>query len=256
MLSTRIIPCLLLKDGGLVKTVKFKNPTYVGDPINAIKIFNEKMADELIFIDINATVQQQKPNFEIIRQIASECFMPVCYGGGIRSIQDMETIFKLGIEKISISSYAVENPSFITEAAKHFGTQSIVVCIDVKRDLWDKYKVVTHTGNKTTALDPVEHAVHMTDLGAGEILINTVDRDGVMEGYDISLIRAVADKISVPVIACGGAGSLQHIADVLKDGRASSAAVGSLFVFYGKHRAVLINYPGPKEVGKLLPGSE
>ncbi len=252
MLIPRIIPCLLLRNKGLVKSVKFKDYKYVGDPRNAIKIFNEKEADELIFIDITATIENHPPPFNIIEEIASECFMPVCYGGGIRRIEDIKTIFNLGIEKISISSHAVENPSFIRKAADIFGSQSIVVCIDVKKNFFGKYEVVTHNAGKNTGLDPFEHAVKMVKIGAGELLINSVDRDGTMTGYDLKLIKKIADSVDVPVIACGGAGKVEDIKDVIKLGGASSGAAGSLFVFYGKHRAVLISYPELRDIELLF----
>jgi len=251
MLKTRVIPCLLLSHQGLVKTIKFKDPTYVGDPINAIKIFNEKAVDELIFIDIAATVENKPPQREMIENIASECFMPVCYGGGVRSISDIRDIFSIGIEKVAISSHAVENPLFIRQAADTFGSQSIVVCIDVKKTLFGKYEVVTHNAKNKTGLDPVQHARNMEQMGAGEVLVNSVDRDGTRAGYDIDLIRKVADAITIPVIACGGAGTAEHLAEAVREGHASAVAAGSMFVFYGKHRAVLISYPDEKTLERI-----
>ena len=252
MFRSRVIPCLLLKNNGLVKTIKFKAPTYVGDPINAIKIFNEKEVDELILLDISAAVEHTSPQFDVIEKIATECFMPVCYGGGIRDINTIKNIMSIGIEKVSISSYAVENPNFIKEAADKFGSQSIVVCIDVKKNLWGGYEVIIHNGTKITGIDPLNHAVKLEKMGAGELLINSVDRDGTMLGYDVELIKSIARNVGIPVIACGGAGKLSDIRDVIKTGGASSAAVGSLFVFHGKHRAVLISYPEPKDLEALL----
>ncbi len=248
MLRPRVIPCLILKNGGLVKTVKFKDPVYVGDPINAIKVFNEKEADELIFIDIAATIAGRKPPFDMIEKIASECFMPVCYGGGIRTIEDIKAIFSLGIEKIAVSAYAVENPLFIKEAADAFGSQSIVVCIDVKKNLLKGYEVVTHNGKRKTGIAALEHAVKMEKMGAGELLINSVDMDGTMSGYDIELVRMITGNVGIPVIACGGAGNINDISKVINEAGASSAAAGSMFVFYGRHRAVLISYPEPSEL--------
>ena len=252
MLIPRVIPCLLLKEKGLVKTVGFKKPKYVGDPINAIRIFNEKEVDELVFFDITATTGNASPPFEMIELIASECFMPVCYGGGIRKIEDIEKIFGLGIEKVSIGSYAVECPNFIKKSSSVFGSQSIIVCIDVEMRKFGRYHVVTHNGKQKRKLDPVKHAICMEEMGAGEILVNAVDRDGTMAGYDIVLVKSIVDNVSIPVIASGGASSLEDIREVIDVGGASAAGVGSLFVFYGKHRAVLINYPERKDLETLF----
>ncbi len=252
MLNTRVIPVLLLKNKGLVKTVEFKEGKYIGDPINAVKIFNEKEVDELIFLDIMASKEQREPNFETIRDIATECFMPFGYGGGIRNIEHIKQIFSLGTEKAIINSYAIENPSFIKEASDFFGSQSIVVSVDVKKSLTGKYKVYDSSKNKLTNLDPVEFSIKMEYLGCGEIFLNSVDRDGTMKGYDIELIRKVTDEINIPVIACGGAGKLEDFRDAVKQGNASAVAAGSLFVFHGKHKAVLINYPAQEELEKIL----
>jgi cyclase len=252
MLKTRVIPCLLLKNDGLVKTVQFKHPKYVGDPINAVKIFNEKEVDELVFLDTTATVENRRPPLKLISEIATECFMPFCYGGGIRSIEDIAELFRLGVEKVSLNSYAVENPSLISRAADMFGNQSIVVSIDVKKTLFGKYRVFTHGGRKASKHDPVEFAVRMQEAGAGELFLNSIDRDGMMQGYDIDLIRRVSEAVSIPVIACGGAGSLDDFADAVKRGGASAVSAGSLFVFQGSHRAVLITYPSRKELEQKL----
>src|SRR4030095_6994231 len=224
MLTTRVIPCLLLKRAALVKTVKFKNPSYVGDPINAIKIYNEKEVDELIFLDITATIDQRQPPFKILSEIASECFMPVTYGGGIRSLQDAKQIFSLGIEKIAVNSYAVENPSFVAAVSETFGSQSVVVSIDAKKTLWGGYKVYTHGGRRATSLDPVDFAVQMEKTGAGEILLTAIDKDGMMTGYDIDLIKKVTSALSIPVIACGGAGTVNDFSAAVKEGGASGVA--------------------------------
>lgn len=246
------MPCLLLKDEVLVKTMNFKNPTYIGDPINAVKIFNEKGVDELIFLDITATVQNRLPRFDIVEKIASECFMPVCYGGGIRSTEVIRKLFGIGIEKVSIGSYAIENPYFIKEASGEFGSQSIVVCIDTKRNSHGQHEVVAHNAKRSTGMDPLAFVINMEEMGAGELLINSVDRDGMMNGYDIDLISKITEKVNIPVIACGGAGNLDDIRDIILKGRASSAAAGSLFVFYGNLRAVLINYPEQKELERVF----
>lgn len=251
-LKTRVIPCLLLMNHGLVKTVKFREPKYVGDPINAVKIFNEKEVDELIFLDITATRERKRPNFELISSIATECFMPFCYGGGIRTIEDAKALFSLGAEKISINSNAMDNPDFVKTVSGLFGNQSIVVGIDVKKNIFGKYKVYHPGSQALTDCDPVDYAVLAEKNGAGEILLNSVDRDGTMTGYDLELIRRVSERLSIPLIALGGAGSAADLADAVIKTGASAVAAGSLFVFYGKHRAVLINYPGPAELDRLF----
>jgi len=252
MLRTRVIPCLLLKNKGLVKTVKFKDPKYVGDPINAVKIFNDKEVDELIFLDINATIENRKPNFKLISDIASECFMPFSYGGGIRDLSDAKKLFNIGIEKIIINSYAYENTSFIKEASELFGSQSIVISIDVRKNLFGKYEVFTHSGTKNTKLDPVLFAKKVECMGAGEICLNSIDRDGTMKGYDIELIKQVSESVSIPIIASGGCGKIEDFKDAVINGGASGVAAGSIFVFHGKHKAVLISYPSTHELDKLL----
>ena len=252
MLKTRVIPCLLLRNRGLVKTVKFKNPRYIGDPINTVKIFNEKEVHELVFLDIDATVEKRKPFFEVIARIASECFIPFAYGGGVRSIEDMKKIFSLGVEKIVINSYAVENPLFVRRAADEFGGQSIVVSIDVKKTFFNSYRVHIHGGRKETGLDPVDFAEQIERMGAGEIFLTSIDRDGTWEGYDIELIRKVSNAVHVPVIACGGAGKIEDFSEAVKRGGASAVASGSLFVYQAKGRGVLVNFPDQKELEKVL----
>ncbi|MHC1783279.1 MAG: AglZ/HisF2 family acetamidino modification protein [Anaerolineaceae bacterium] len=248
MIRTRVIPCLLLKGQGLVKTVKFKDPTYLGDPINIVKIFNDKEVDELTFLDITATPEKRKPPFALIESIASECFMPLGYGGGIRSLEDMKTLYNLGVEKISINSYAVENPAFIQSAADMAGSQSICVSMDVKKNFWGKYEVFIHGGTKGTGLDPVKWAVESETRGAGELLVNSIDRDGTMKGYDLELVKLVASAVKIPVVACGGAGGVKDLSEVVLEAGASAAGAGSIFVFQGPHRAVLISYPSPQEL--------
>ena len=239
----RVMPVLLLKNDLLYKTVRFKAPKYVGDPRIAVKLFNDKGADELVLLDITATVEKRRPNFKLIEEIAGECFMPLAYGGGIRSEDDVRTLFNLGVEKVIINTRAVEDPGFVTQAARVHGSQSIVVSIDAKRDLFGRYRVVTEDGRRKTKLDPVTLAQDMAKAGAGEVLINSIDQDGTRKGYDIELIRAVATGVDVPVIACGGAGKLEDLRQVVKEGRASAAAAGSMFVFQGPYRAVLITFP-------------
>ena len=252
MLKTRVIPCLLLKGQGLVKTVKFKNPKYVGDPINAVKIFNDKEVDELIFLDIEATVEGRRPPIKLISEIASECFMPLSYGGGLRDLDDIKIIFNLGVEKVIINSYAIENPDFVREASRRYGNQSIVVAVDVKRNSFGKYEIFSFGGRKKTKLSLVDHVKEMERLGAGEIFLNSIDRDGTMEGYDIEMIKKVTDTVSIPAIASGGAGKIVDLADAVKKAGASAVAAGSMFVFHGKHRAVLITYPSIEELEKVL----
>ena len=220
MLRTRVMPCLLLQNSKLVKTVKFKNPDYVGDPINAIMIYNEKEVDELIFLDVTATVDAKSPPFKLISEIATECFMPFTYGGGLRSLDDAKKIFKLGVEKIAVNSYAVENPEFITKLAEIHGSQSVVSSIDVKKT-WGGYKVFTKGGTKNTGMDPLEWAKEVENRGAGEILLTSIDRDGVMGGYDLELISRVSKVVRVPVIACGGAGKIEHFRDAVDAGALS-----------------------------------
>lgn len=237
------MPCLLLKGLGLVKTVQFKDSKYVGDPRNAVKIFNEKEVDELILLDIEATVENRRPQFELLHEIVGEAFMPIAYGGGVRTVHDFRTILALGVEKIVLSTYAVENPQFIKEASNRFGSQSVVVCIDVKKEVSGRYVVYTQGGRHRTGSDPVTVATQMEDMGAGELVVNSIDRDGTMAGFDLGVIKSVTTAVNIPVIACGGAGKIQDFVEAVKIGGASAVAAGSLFVFHGKHRAVLISYP-------------
>lgn len=252
MLRTRVIPCLLLRNAGLVKTTRFKDPVYIGDPINTVRIFNEKEVDELTFLDITATPENRKPPFKLLSEIAGECFMPLGYGGGVRSLDDIGEILGLGVEKIIINSYAVEHSGFIRESSERFGSQSIVVSIDARRKpLFGGYEVRVRGGREGTGLDPVRHAVRMQEQGAGEILVSSIDRDGTMSGYDLELVRAVSGAVDIPVIACGGAGSVAHFAEAVQAG-ASAVAAGAFFVFQGKHRAVLINVPPREEIERHL----
>jgi cyclase len=246
---TRIIPVLLLKNAGLVKTVKFKDPRYVGDPINAVKIFNDKEVDELVFLDITATAENRQPPLEFLEKIAGECFMPLCYGGGIRSLETIKDILKVGVEKVAVNSIAAEDPSFIRKAADRFGSSTIAVSMDVKKNLWGKYEVHTRGKKNNTSSDPLKFAAEMDKMGAGELLLNVVDRDGMMQGYDTDLLKKITSEVSMPVIACGGAGNLQHMRQAVEAG-ASAVAAGSMFVFTGPHRAVLINYPSQADIKK------
>jgi imidazole glycerol-phosphate synthase subunit HisF len=243
MLIPRVIPILLMKGLGLVKTIRFKNPIYVGDPINAVKIFNEKEVDELTILNISATPEGQLPPLQAISKIASECFMPLCYGGGIRDLITMERILNLGVEKVALNTSAAERPKLITESAKIFGSQSVVVSIDVRRILFGRYEVMTRGATCNLKQDPVAYAKRMEELGAGELLITSVDRDGTQQGYDLELLQRVSAAVGVPVVAAGGASSVADLTRAIRLGGASAAAAGSLFVFQGKHRAVLITYP-------------
>ena len=252
MIRPRVIPALLLKGQGLIKTVKFKDPKYLGDPINIVRIFNDKEVDEIVLLDITATPENRGPQFDLLKDITSEAFIPLAYGGGIRSMDDIRKLLSIGIEKLIMNTSAVENPSLIRETADHAGSQAVVVSMDVKKNFLGKYEVYTHCGQKKTGLDPVQHAIDVEKMGAGEILINSIDCDGTMQGYDINLVRKVADSVQVPVVACGGAGNLSHIAEVIKNGHASAAAAGSMFVFQGPLRGVLISYPTPKEIKDFI----
>jgi len=248
--NPRVIPVLLLKNSGLVKTVQFKNPVYVGDPINAVKIFNDKEVDELIFLDITAGITKKGPPLKLIADIAGECFMPLCYGGGIKNIEQIREILNLGVEKVSINTHAAKNSGFIREASEKFGSSTIVVSIDVKKNFFGKYEVFSDSGKTKT--DPVKFAVEMNKCGAGELLLNSIDRDGTMNGYDLELLKKVSSEVDIPVVACGGAGNLQHFKSAIQLGGASAVAAGSMFVFHGPHKGVLISYPSQEELKKTF----
>lgn len=252
ILQKRIIPSLLLHKGGLYKTEKFKKPTYIGDPINAIKIFNEKEVDELMFLDIDASVGNKEPNYKMIEDISSECFMPLCYGGGVKNIEQMKTIYSLGVEKISISSQAVLNPKLIKEASNIFGNQSVIVTIDIKKDLWGNRKVFIYNGEKNTKLNPIDFIKQVESLGAGELVINSCDNDGVMKGYDIELLNAIKSNVKIPIIALGGAGNLNHIKEVFETTKVDAVACGSMFVYQGPLKGVLISYPPYQRIQEVL----
>lgn len=253
MLHPRIIPCLLIHNKGLVKTMRFKDSKYVGDPINAVRIFNEKKVDELIVLDIDATREGREPNYGLIENLASECRMPLCYGGGIKNMQQAQRIFGLGVEKIAVSSIAVKNPNIITEMASRVGNQSVVVVLDVKKKvLSSNYELFTHNGSKGTGVDPVKFALQMERAGAGELVINSIDRDGLMNGYDHTIIDRIMEVLDIPITVMGGAGTLEDIGVIVRKHGIIGAAAGSLFVFKGKFRAVLINYPTPLEKEALL----
>ena len=247
MLKPRVIPILLLRNDGLVKTTKFKDPKYIGDPINAIRIFNDKEVDELIFLDIMVSREKKAIDYDLISNIASECFMPLCYGGGINDIDSIRRILRLGVEKICINSYAFENPNFIKEVVRLFGSSTIVISIDVKKNFFGKYEVWTNGATKKLKISVSDALLQMEKLGAGEILINSINRDGTMLGYDCTLVEQVSKLVSIPVVAAGGAGKVSDFSEAIKSG-ASAVAAGSMFVFHGKHKAVLITYPNRKEI--------
>lgn len=251
MLQKRVIPCLLLHKGGLYKTVKFKNPTYIGDPINAIKIFNEKEVDELMFLDIDASASNKEPNFALIEDIASECFMPLCYGGGVKTIEQMKRIYSLGVEKVSLSASAVLLPHLIEEAASRFGRQSVIVTIDVKKELFGPKKVYIHNGKTNTKIGVVDFVKKMEECGAGELVINSIDRDGAMNGFDLELLSEIKSNTTIPIIALGGAGNISHIAEVFEKCKLDAVACGSMFVYQGPLKGVLISYPKQAEIIKL-----
>lgn len=247
----RVIPCLLLQDGGLVKTRRFAKPRYVGDPINAIRIFNDKYVDELVFLDITASRTGAEPDYDLIARIAGECFMPLCYGGGIRTLEQARRIIAGGVEKLAINSMAIDRPQLLGELSRELGASSVVAAIDVKRDWFGRERVFHPGRRRLTKLDPVQHAKAVVAAGAGEIFLNSVDRDGQYCGFDTDLIARVTTAVSVPVIACGGAADLADMRAAVQAG-ASAAAAGSMFVFYGPHRAVLINYPDYASVRELF----
>lgn len=250
MLRSRIIPCLLVHRGGLVKTQAFKDPKYVGDPINAVRIFNEKQADELMVLDIDATANMAAPDFDLIAKLAAECRMPLCYGGGVTTAEQVSNIIDMGVEKVAVSAAAIANPYLLTEMAAAVGQQSVVAVIDVRKrsGMFTKgYEVCTHNGNISHKLDPVTLARQLQDAGAGEIVINSVDRDGLMQGYDLDLALQCKQVLKVPLTFLGGAGSLDHLGDLISKLGVVGAAAGSIFVFKGKYRAVLINYPSPTQ---------
>ena len=253
MLATRVIPTLLLRSTGLVKGKKYKNHRYVGDPINAVKIFNEKEVDEIIFLDISATPNMSEPNYELIEDIASQAFMPFAYGGGIYNVEQIQRVFSLGVEKVIINTAATKDLNLIAEASALAGSQSIVACIDLKKNIFGKYKVMSNCGRKKTNLDPVSYAEDLVRHGVGEIMVCSVDSEGSRQGYDLSAVKLISDAVDVPVIASGGAGKLSHFKEAKQAG-ASAVAAGSMFVFHGKHEAVLITYPEYEMLTQLFKG--
>jgi cyclase len=252
MLRPRIIPSLLLHDKGLVKTVNFNSPKYVGDPINAVRIFNEKEVDELVFFDIDATVLNLEPDYILIEKIANQSRMPLCYGGGVKTVEQAKKIFGLGIEKIALSSAVIQNPKLVTQISDRVGSQSVVIVLDIKKKLFGGYEIYTHNGKKSTGINPLKFVKELEQLGAGEIIINSIDQDGVMQGYDLNLIDKIAETISIPMTVLGGAGSIADIEKVIDKYGVIGVAAGSLFVFKGPYKAVLINYPTQLEKNKIF----
>lgn len=251
MFRPRVIPVLLLLNKGLVKTTKFRNPVYVGDPINAVKIFNDLRADELVFLDISASKEDRLIPLDLLKDISDEAFMPFAAGGGVKSLDDAKKIINAGAEKVVINSAAMNSPRIVFEIAEHFGNQSVIVSIDVQKSFFGKNKVCIRDGSKLTDTNPVDHAIQMEKAGAGEIMINSIDKDGTMSGYNYELIKTIADAVSIPVIACGGAGTINDFIEAVQKGGASAVAAGSMFVFHGRRRAVLISYPERHELETL-----
>ncbi len=247
MLRPRIIPCLLVKGKGLVKTVQFGSPKYVGDPLNAVRIFNEKEVDELTVLDIDASAEGREPNYALIKNLAAECRMPLCYGGGVKTVEQYQRLVGLGVEKVAISSAAIDTPDLVSDAAAKVGGQSVVVVMDVKRDSGGSYAVWTHNGRRNSGRSPVEFAEDMQARGVGEIVVNSIDHDGTMKGYDTELAKCVRASTSVPLTILGGAGSLDDIGTLIRLFGIIGASAGSLFVFKGVYRAVLINYPSRRQ---------
>ncbi|TGL37115.1 AglZ/HisF2 family acetamidino modification protein [Leptospira perdikensis] len=253
MLRPRIIPCLLVKDGGLVKTQKFSEPKYVGDPINAVKIFNEKEADELMVIDIDATRLRKDPDLKLLQNLANESRMPLCYGGGVKSVKQAKAVVSMGIEKVAVSSIAVENPNIISNIAEEIGSQSIVAVLDIKKKtLSSNYDIWTHNGTINSKLDPVEFSQRLQSLGVGEIIINSIDNDGMMKGFDFPIFEKIYSHLTIPMTIMGGVGSFSDIEQAIQKFEYIGVGVGSFFVFKGKFRAVLINYPTIEERDQVI----
>jgi len=251
MLKHRVIPCLLLQNGGLVKTLKFSKPKYVGDPINAIRIFNDKEVDELMVLDITASKEGREPKYSLIEQFAGECFMPLCYGGGIRTVKQAKQLFSLGVEKVCLQTAALEDLTLISKIAEQFGRQSVLISVDIKKNWLGKQKLYSSKKSKMLPQAWIDFMRQAVEAGAGEVILNAVDCDGVMEGMDLELIRVASEAITVPLIAAGGVGSLEDIRSGVNVGAAAVSA-GAFFVFHGPHRAVLITYPCYQELENLL----
>lgn len=254
MFRPRVIPVLLLKGTALVKSVKFKDHRYIGDPINAVKIFNDLRADELVFLDISATKERRLIDLGFVREVGEEANMPFAVGGGIRTLEDIRRIIEAGAERVVLNTVAAENPEFVRQAADAFGSSTIAVCVDVKKKWFGAATTWSAGGTRASGQTPVEFAKQATQFGAGEIIIQSIERDGTMQGYDLQLVRSVSEAVPVPVVALGGAGSLVHLQQAYVEGFASGLAAGSLFVYHGPKKGVLINYPERAEIGMCFPG--
>lgn len=252
MLKTRVIPCLQLIDDSLVKTVKFKNPSYIGDPINTVRIFNELEVDELCFLDIRASQENRNPPFEILQQISNECFMPLSYGGGLKDFETAKKIMSIGFEKLVINTQAWRQTDLITKLSSHFGAQAVVGSIDVKKSLFGKYHVYINNGAEKINMEVVEWARQLEAAGAGEILLTSIDKDGTWSGFDVELTKRVSDAVTIPVIANGGAGSVEHIGEVVQKGNASAVCLGSMVVYQQKGMGVLVSFPDKQKLEKIL----
>lgn len=252
MLRARVIPSLLLLDDALVKTTNFKNARYIGDPINSVRIFNELEVDELLFLDIAATNDQRHPNLKLLAEIANECFMPLGYGGGLNDFQIVKDIFNIGFEKVVLNSVCYEHPQFITRLAEHYGNQAVVVSVDVKKNLWGNYDVYSHSGKKKHKKVLLEWVAELEQLGAGELLLTSIDKEGTWSGFDLHLIQKVTETISIPVIAHGGAGNIQHVGEAIKKAHASAVALGSMLVYQKKGMGVLVNFPEETDLNRVL----
>lgn len=252
MLKTRIIPCLQLIDQSLVKTVQFKKHNYIGDPINTVNIFNELEVDELCFLDIRASIENRQPNFKILHEIANECFMPLSYGGGIKDFDTVKKILSIGFEKVVLNTYAFRNKELVQKISEHFGAQSLIVSIDVKKNIFSKYYVYINDGTEKINISPINWAIEAEKLGAGELLITSINNDGTWNGFDIEITKKISESVSVPVIANGGAGCLNDIRNVVKEGKADAVALGSMVVYQKKDMGVLINFPDKKELENIL----
>ena len=253
MPRSRVIPCLLVRGGGLVKTRRFGEDKYIGDPINAVRIFNEKEADELIVLDIDATVQGREPDYAMIENLAAECRMPLCYGGGISTVDQAKRIMALGVEKIALSAAAIARPPLIAEIAAQVGNQSVAVVLDARKKMLGGYRAFVRNGRVDTKISPLDFACEAERLGAGEVVINAIDHDGMMNGYDLALADSLRAAVRLPLTLLGGAGSLAHMQEAVHRLGTVGLAAGSLFVFKGQYRAVLINYPSHAERATLQP---
>jgi cyclase len=252
MYRSRVIPCLLIRGNGLVKTRRFKDSVYIGDPINAMRIFSEKEVDEIIVLDIDVSREGKEPNYELIEEMAGEAFMPMAYGGGVRNLEQVRRLIRCGIEKVVINTALTESTDVLRSATAEFGSQAIVGAVDVRKSFIGRYRILSKSATIQTDINLEVHIKSIVESGVGEILLNSVDRDGMMSGYDLELIRTVTSMVNVPVVACGGAGTVEHLAQGIKVGGADAVAAGSMFVFHGKHRAVLISYPKPSELEEFF----